>query len=181
MQISDAMRSDSSAICAAVSVGVLHQRARRGERERAAGADGQDAVVGLDEIARAGDQVGALVVRDDEHRLQLAQVLVHPPVLRQLDDRALHVAAVLLELRLEAGEEREGVGGGAGEAGQDLVVIQAAHFRRAVLHDRVADRDLPVAGHRHLAVAADADDGRCANDHVVHRRIVSQGCDRGIA
>ena len=33
------------------------------------------------------------------------------------------VAAVLLELRLEPLEEREGVGGGAREAGQDPVVV----------------------------------------------------------
>ena len=42
----------------------------------------------------------------------------------QLHRRALEVAAVLLELRLESREEGEGVGGGAGEAGQDPAVVE---------------------------------------------------------
>ena len=168
MQIVAAMRSASSAIAGRVQLRVLHQCARRRQRVRAAGTDGQDAVVRLNQIAGAGDQVRALGVRDDEKGLQLAQVLVHPPVLRQLDDRALHVAAVLLELRLEAGKEREGVGRGAGEAGQDLVVIEAPHLGRAVLHDGRADRHLPVARHRHRAVAAHAEDGRRSNERFVH-------------
>ena len=43
------------------------------------------------------------------------------------------VALVLLELGLEALEQGEGVGGRAGEAGQHLVVVQAAHLARVAL------------------------------------------------
>ena len=73
----------------------------------------------------------ALAVGDREHRLEPAQHAVGAPVLGQLDRRAHQVALVLLELGLEALEQREGVGGGAGEAGQHLVVVQAAHLARA--------------------------------------------------
>src|SRR5438445_7055199 len=111
------------------------QSARGGERIRAAAADGQNPVVRLDEISGAGDQVGPFAVGDDEERLKLPQVLVHPPVFGQLHDGPFHVAAILFELRLEAGEKGEGIGGGAGKAGQDLVVKDAPHSRRAVLHD----------------------------------------------
>ena len=53
------------------------------------------------------------------------------PVLGELDGGALQVAAVLLELGLEAREEREGVGGRAREAGQDAVVVQPPDLARA--------------------------------------------------
>ena len=58
------------------------------------------------------------------------------------------VALVLLELGLEALEQREGVGRGAGKAGQHLVAVQLAHLARAGLDDDVAQRDLAVAAER---------------------------------
>src|SRR5690606_28486337 len=73
--------------------------------------------------------------------------------------------AVLLELGLEQFEQRERVGGGAGEAGQHLAVAaEAAHLARVGLHHRVAERDLAVAGDHDLAVAAHRDDGRGVED-----------------
>ena len=89
-----------------------------------------------------------LVVGDGEHRLEPAQDAVGAPVLGQLDGRAHEVALVLLELGLEALEEREGVGGRAGEAGEHLVVMQSAHLARRRLDDDVAERDLAVAAER---------------------------------
>ena len=61
-----------------------------------------------------------LVVGDDEQGLEPAEEAVGAPVLAQLDAGAGEVLLVLLELGLEALEEREGVGGAAGEAGEDL-------------------------------------------------------------
>ena len=58
--------------------------------------------------------------------------------LAQLHRRAHQVALVLVELRLEALEQREGIGGAAGEAGEDAVLVQAPHFARAALDDHVA-------------------------------------------
>ena len=100
-----------------------------------------------------------------EHGLQPAQHAVGAPVLGQLDRRAHQVALVLLELGLEALEEREGVRGGAGEAGQHLVVVELAHLARRALDDDVAQGDLAVAADGHLpaavgALAPHADDGR---------------------
>jgi hypothetical protein len=67
------------------------------------------------------------------------------------------VALVLLQLGLEALEQREGVGGGAGKTGQHLVAVELAHLARAGLDDDVAERD--------LAVAAQGDDGATAHAH----------------
>ena len=53
---------------------------------------------------------------------EAAQAAVGPPVLGQLDRGARQVA-VLLELGLEEFEQRERVGGAAGKAREDLVVI----------------------------------------------------------
>ncbi len=43
--------------------------------------------------------------------------------------------------------------------GDHAVVVQLAHLARARLHDGLAERDLPVARHRHLAPVPDADHG----------------------
>ena len=92
-----------------------------------------------------------------QQRLEAAQAAVGAPVLGELDRGAGQVA-VLLQLGLEALEQREGVGGAAGEAGEDLAVVQAAHLAGVALHDGVAERDLAVAADRDTAVAPDAED-----------------------
>ena len=83
-----------------------------------------------------------------EHRLQAAQDAIGAPVLGKLDRRAREMALVLLELRLEALEQREGIRRRAGEARQHLVVVQPAHLARRRLDDDVAERDLAVAAQR---------------------------------
>src|SRR6476659_11254882 len=139
---------------------VLEQRARRGERVGAAGADREDALLRSDEVARAGEEERALPVGDDQERLELAQHLVGPPVLRELDRGALQVPAVLVHLRLEAGEERERVGRGSREARDDVATREPADLRRGLLHDGRPERDLAVGRHRDVAVVAHANDGR---------------------
>ena len=53
-----------------------------------------------------------------EQRLEPPQHAVAAPVLGQLHGRAREVARIALELLLELLEQREGVGGGAGETGE---------------------------------------------------------------
>ena len=89
----------------------------------------------------------------------MAQHAVGAPFLGQLHHGAGQVAVVLLQLGFEAGEQSEGVGRGAGESGDDLAVIQAAQLLGGGFEDFRAERHLPVAGHHHFAVAADAEDG----------------------
>src|SRR5215471_18979617 len=48
-------------------------------------ADREHAFFGRDEVARAGDQERRRLVRDDQERFELAQHLVGPPVLGELD------------------------------------------------------------------------------------------------
>ena len=116
-------------------------------------------MLGLEHVAVAGDDERVLAVGDREHRLEAAQHAVGAPVLGELDRRAHQVALVLLELRLEALEQRERVGGAAGEAGEHLVVVEAAHLARVALHDDVAERHLAVAAERDAAAAAHGQDG----------------------
>ena len=104
-------------------------------------------------------------VGDGQHGLEAAQHAVGAPILGQLDGRADQMALVLLQLRLEPLEQREGVGGGAGKSGNDLVVVELAHLARRALDDDVAQRHLAVAAYRHLpaalgVLAPHADDGR---------------------
>ena len=60
-------------------------------------------------------------------------------------------------------EEGQGVRGGAREAGQHLAVVQAADLARAVLHHRLAERDLAVAGEGGVAAVADGEDRRAVD------------------
>ena len=139
-------------------------------------ADAHDAVRGLEDVARARELVGDAAVRDEDERLEAPQVLVRAPRLRQIDARARELAGVLLELLLEALEEREGVGRGPGEAHED-VVADAAHLARVALDDNVAHGDLPVADHHHLAAAAHAQDRRAVHGRVRKRAAAERRTD----
>src|ERR1051326_1742661 len=122
---------------------VLEQSPRRAQRVRSTGTDGGHAFIRFDYVAGAGDQKCLLFVARQQQGLKVAQRLVGAPLLGQLDAAASEVAVVLLQLGLEAAEEREGVGGRSGEAGNHLVLVEAADLARAVLDDAVTERDLP--------------------------------------
>ena len=102
-----------------VHVGV-HQRAGGGERVIAARADGHHAMLRLQHVAGAGQRQRDVLVGDEHHRLEPAQVAVGAPVLGELDGGAHQLVGILLELGLEPLEQREGIGGGAGEAGDHV-------------------------------------------------------------
>ena len=69
---------------------------------------------------------------------------------------------MLVELGLEALEQGEGVGGAAGETGEDLAVVERAHLARGGLDDDVAEGDLTVAAERDTIAAPHRQDGRAA-------------------
>ena len=125
-------------------------------RIRASAADGRDARVRFDHVALSADEEGLALVGDQKQGFQRAQHLVGAPVLGQLDGGAAQVAVILLQLRLEASEQREGVGGGTGKAGEDLVLIQAANLAGRVLNDAFPEGDLAVSGHNHFSIPANA-------------------------
>src|SRR4030095_541746 len=133
---------------------VLQQRLRGALRERPARADRDHALLGLQHVAHAGDDERMLAVGHRKHGLEPAQDAIGAPVLGKLHRRAHEVALVLVELGLEALEQREGVGGAAGEAGEDALLVEAAHLLRAALDHHIAERHLAVAAERDLAVAA---------------------------
>ena len=138
---------------------MLQQRARRRLRIGAAGADRDDAVLRLQHIAGPGDHQRRRRVGHGEHRLQPPQHAIRTPVLRQFDGRTRQVPLVLLELGLEALEQRERIGRGAGESREHAFVIQPSHLARRRLDDDVAERDLPVAAQGDRAVASNGQNG----------------------
>ena len=98
-----------------------------------------------------------LLIGHGQQRLQPAQHPVAAPVLGQLDGGAREVAAILLELALEAREQREGIRRRAGEARHHAIVVQLADLAGAGLDDRLPQRHLTVAADRHLATVAHAE------------------------
>ena len=160
MQMSAAMLSELLDDVARVQV-----RCSRASARAAASANGPPepiaatSMLGLDHVAVAGDDEQLLRVADQQQRLEASQVAIGAPVLGELDGRAREVA-VLLELAFEALEQREGIRRAAGEAGEHLVVVEAAHLARVALHHGVAERDLAVAAHGDGAVAAHGENRR---------------------
>src|SRR5208283_2023865 len=97
--------------------------------------------------------------RDQQQGFEMAQKFVGAPVFREFDGGAADVAVILLQLGLETAEQSESVGGRAGKSGENLVLIETANLLRPMLDDRFPERDLAVASHDNLVVAADAEDG----------------------
>ncbi len=161
MQMPAAMAIALSAMARASSVVCLHQRPGGGRGVGAARSDPDDPVVGLDQVAVARQQERRVRVHDDQHRLEAPKDAVGSPVFRQLDGRPFDLAAVLLELGLEAREQRERIGGRSGEPGEDLVVVEPPDLPGALLDDRVAQRDLPVPGQYRLAGCVERPESSC--------------------
>src|SRR5690606_2572820 len=69
------------------------------------------------------------------------------------------MALVFLELGFETFLQREGIGGGAGKARQDAILIETADFARRTLDDDVAQGDLAVSSQRNGVAAANAQNG----------------------
>ena len=102
------------------------QRFGCGLRVGAAAADGRYSAVGLDHVALSAEQKRLFLVADQKQRFQVAQEFIGAPIFCKFHCAAPQVAVVLLEFRFEAAEKGEGVGGGPGKSGEDLVVVEAA-------------------------------------------------------
>jgi hypothetical protein len=136
-------------------------------------------ILRLQLIAVAGEGKTAILVGHGHHRLQPAQIAVHAPILRQLHARTFELVGKTLELGLKPFQKRKCVGGGAGKAGDHAAAADPPHLARIALDDGLAERHLPVAGHRDLARVADAEDGSPVPAHgVVAGRMNCLHCRR---
>src|SRR3546814_10367995 len=78
----------------------------------------------------------------------------------KLDAGPGELRGILLELRLEPLEQREGVGRPPGESRDDLAVGETPHLAGVRFDDGLAEADLPVAGDDDGIALADGKDGR---------------------
>src|SRR5215210_4822310 len=67
-------------------LGVLDERARRRHGVWTAGSDGENSIIGLDDVASARDDESVLAIGDGEQSFEPSQNAVAAPVFRQLDD-----------------------------------------------------------------------------------------------
>jgi hypothetical protein len=103
---------DLHRLAAIVSASFRNRSARARGRERiiAARADrGDHAALGLQHVAIAGDDQRQVLVGDDQHRLQIAEIFVGAPVLGELDRGAQQLAVMALELGFQPLEQSESV------------------------------------------------------------------------
>lgn len=145
---------------------VFDEDAGGGEGVGAAGADGDDAVVGFYDFAGTGKQERVGGVGDGEEGLEASEVLVGAPVFGEFDGGALQVGFVLGELGIEALEEGDGVGGGAGEPGEHFAVGEASYLDGVMFDDGISERDLSVASEGDHSVVTDRDDSGTL-EHVI--------------
>src|SRR3546814_1952367 len=68
------------------------------------------AALRFEHVAIAGDDQCHLLVGDDHHRFQIAQIFIGAPVLGEFDRGAEKLAVVAFELGLEPLEQGEGIG-----------------------------------------------------------------------
>ena len=132
---------------------IFEQRACCRLRIRAAAADRDKPLLGFEHIAIAGDDQRALRIAHHQHRLQPSQHAVGTPVFRQLDGRTQQMALMFGELRFEALEQGERIGGAAGKASEYFVLIEPAHLARTRFEHNVAKSNLTVAAKRHAITA----------------------------
>src|ERR1700730_15252225 len=85
------------------------------QRVPAAGADADDPVLRLQDVAGAGKDQRHVLVGDRHHRFEAAAVAVGAPILGQLDAGAGELPRMLLQLGFEPLEQRDRVGRGAGK------------------------------------------------------------------
>src|ERR1700679_4152156 len=128
----------------------------------AAGSDGRNGLVWVDNVSRSGEDERLAFIGYKEQRFKIAQHLVGAPILRQLDGRAVKLAGKLLQLGLKTRKEIEGVRSGSGKPGKYLVLIEAANLPRGVFQHVIAERNLPIGGHDDLPGAADTNH-RCGS------------------
>ena len=155
--MSAAMSSERRTIASGIER-AIRQRARGGQRIIAAGTDPDDARFRLEHVAGAGEHQRYILVGDDHHGFEPAQVTVGPPVLGELDRRPHELAAILFELRFKPLEQRKRIGGGAGKAADDLSAAKPAHLAGVGFDDGLADRDLAVAADGDKPALADGQD-----------------------
>ena len=151
-----------------LEVRVIKQSTGCGLRERAAAADGNDAVLRFQHIAHTRDNQRVLTVSDRKHRFQAAQHAVGAPILGEFHRRAHQVALMLFELGLKALEQGECVRGSAGKTREDFLVIQAPYLARGGLDHHIAERDLPITAQCNGVAAPHGKYGRAVKDFGIH-------------
>src|SRR5450759_5172532 len=148
---------------------ILEERAGRCERVGAARSDREDAIVGLDDVARSRDDETMLPIGYREQSVKAPQHAIAPPVLRQLHRCTLQISGIALELFLELLEKRERVRRRAREPGEQLATVQRTHLLRVRLHHGLSNGDLSVASECDLTVAAHRKDGSRPHALELHR------------
>ena len=99
-------------------------------------------------------------VGQKKHGFQFLKVFVPAPLLGEFHCGPCQIAVVLLQLGFEKFKECEGISRGSGKAGQNVTVSHAADFARRVLHNHcLAEGDLAIAGHRHVPVFLNGQNG----------------------
>ena len=136
-----------------VHLGFAQQSAGRRRGEAAAGADGNHIILWLDNIAEAGDNQRIFGISHHQQCFQAAQVSVGAPILGKFHRSALQHTFKLFQLLLKALKQREGIGSGAGETREDLVIVNFSDLAGIGFHHHIAHGHLAVAHHRHLVLA----------------------------
>ena len=125
----------------------------------AARANRNHSVIGLDDIARSGEQKALFAIRYQKQSFESAQNAVGAPVFGELNGGSGEIAGIVFELGLKALQQGKSIGCGPCKADEYFIVMHFAQLAGAVLDDRIIHGDLSVGSHYDVVVAAHQQDG----------------------
>mmetsp|Transcript_132 Transcript_132/g.260 ORF Transcript_132/g.260 Transcript_132/m.260 type:complete len:256 (-) Transcript_132:187-954(-) len=161
-------------------VGDIHQGASSSHGIKCPTPHPHDTIMALQHVAITGDLQADGRIRHQHGCLQAPQILIRPPPLGQFHATPGELPGVLVDLPLEAFQEREGVGGGSREPHDDPSLLRcplaaliisapsdpipvgfgrdAPDLPRVGLDGDVPHGNHPVPDHAHPPVLPDAED-----------------------
>src|ERR1700688_950071 len=98
------------------------------------------------------------------------------PFFGQLDRGLLQVAGMFLKLAFEPFEQSNGIGGRAGETGNNFIVVESACFAGSMFHDVIAHGYLAIGDEHDFVVLTHAQNRgsvhQCVSLDMRHRNII---------
>ena len=124
-----------------------------------AGANGGDLVIRFQDVTRTRQHEQFILRGCDEHGFESPEKAIHPPVLCQLDGCPFHVAAVTVELFIEAVQQRKRIGCRAGKPHKNFSILKLTDFSDIALRNIISHRRLTVTTDGDVAFVKDGEYG----------------------
>ena len=139
--------------------GMLEDGSARREGVIAPGANRDEIIIGLHDVAIASNHEQRVGRCHRHDGLQFAQVPILSPIFGELYGGADDLSRILFELGLKAFKKRDAIRGRAGKPNEDFVLIDVPNLFGLGLGHCMANRGLAIRPHRYLSVFSGGHNG----------------------